>query len=53
MPEVEVVEFMLPEVSTIKRIFAGTSALPVPGGGDFAPTPKEATNNTKSTTLFK
>jgi aspartokinase-like uncharacterized kinase len=27
---------ILPDTSNIIRIFAGTSALPVPGGGDFA-----------------
>jgi hypothetical protein len=41
-----------PEVSSIIKIFAGTSALPVPGGGDFASTVNESISNKEASNKF-
>jgi hypothetical protein len=36
---------MLPDVSTMNKILAGMSALPVPGGGDLAKTGDDRSNS--------
>jgi hypothetical protein len=43
---------MLPEVSSISRMLAGTSALPEPGGGAFALTLAEAARTAITKTVF-